>query len=335
VRAARAPAALVVAALFAAGCGVRIEAPPPDLPTPDAAEVARQGAAQRAEALAADAGAAAEGAGGDRAVLGRVADDARVHVEALGGVWTPPAWASPSPGTPSPRASSPAASSSTPSSPPPSAADVLAELSAAAAATCTDAVAVEPGDLATLLASICLAEAGASADLAAAAALPPPAAPAALATVGDADAPGLPDGLLGALGPAEGTAALGRALDAAGFALEVAGARSASGARDAVARLAEDHRIDARAVLQAAGLLGGAEDPRRAAYDLPDAAGGGEDPSAAVASVEEDVLAAWTSVLGELAGAARGQALTEMAAAAGRARAWGAAPAPLPGLESP
>jgi hypothetical protein len=324
-RAAAAVAALIVAVLTA-GCGVRLESPPPDLPSPDAAEAARQGAASRAQAVALLAEAAVPAADAEVAgALGRVAADARTHVEELGGVWAPPAWATATPGP------TPSGGAGTPSSTPPqgaSAADVVADLAASAEITCADALAAGPADLAALLASMCLAQTGAAQDLAAAARLAAPATPTALAPADDPGA--LPEALLHEVGAAPGAAALGRALDAAGFALEVTAARTPGTQRGELADLAEAHRIEGRAVLAAAGVLGGTDDPRRAAYDLPD--GMDTDPDAVVAVVEGDVLEAWTSIVGLVGGEARAGALAEMAAAADRARAGGGAPSPLPGL---
>lgn len=99
-----------------AGCGVRLDTPPPEPPTPDAAEQVRQEAALAAATLAATATAAAGGADGadgatgaadeagaadenpgaagaddaPAAALLEIADDARAQEAALGGVWV--AW---------------------------------------------------------------------------------------------------------------------------------------------------------------------------------------------------------------------------------------------------
>jgi hypothetical protein len=288
-----------VIVLALTGCGVRLDTPPPALPSPGADETARQGAAERATAVAALAQeAATDAAGADVAVLDRIASDARAHADALGGVWAPPDWATtagmPTP-TPSPTSgpgetAPPVAPTSTAQPAPadpsdrtgppaaPGAADVARALAASAERTCADAVAVEPADLASLLASICLAQRrGATA-------------------LGDA----VPD-LAGTPGAEERAAALAaadldalalsRALDAAGFALEVAAARSAGATRDDLVERAEDHRTTAELLLEAAGVLSTDEDPRRAAYDL-------EDGRAEPADVESGVLAAWSAAFG-------------------------------------
>lgn len=324
-------AAVGVAAVLA-GCGVRLESPPPDLPSPDAAETARQSAVERSLALAALGTAATAGAGGagdggtTAEALERVTTDAGAHAAALGGLWSPPGWATPSPtpGEPSPTALPPAGP-----------ADVLAALTAAADLACTDAAVVEPADLATLLASVCLAQDDAAAGLAAALGAAPPMPPAALAGRDTPPSPaGLPDDAAAALGAAPDAAGLGRSLDAAGFALEVAAARTdASGPRTTVADLAAAHRAAARDVLQAAGVLGTAEDPRRAAYDVErDGSGAPLGAGSVVPAVEGDLATSWVAALGDVPPGARDAVLAEAGRAWATARAWGAPAATFPGL---
>lgn len=319
----------VVALLGLAGCGVRLETPPPDLPSPDAAEVARQGAVERSESLAAGAAEAARSTA-DAAVaelLSRVSADGLAQAEELGGLWVPPAWATPTATPGATTTPGPAAATATPG-------DVLAALAAAAESACADAVAAGPGDLATLLASVCLSQDAAAADLSAALGSPPPASPTVLT---DRDAPptasGLPASLTTALAATDGATALGRSLDAAGFALEVAAARTPDGSRADVAALAARHRAQARDVLAAAGVLGTAADPRRAAYTLPVGADGALLGAAAVVpAVEDDLVAAWAATVTAVDGPARAAVVGEMGQAWTTARQWGARPVTFPGL---
>jgi hypothetical protein len=302
----------LLAAFAVAGCGVRIDGPPPPLPSPDRDESVRQHAAVLAEQIADAAGrlGAAEPAEDD---VDQVAAHARAHLDALGGVWRPPTWATTSPGAATPPGSV-ASSASTPDAAP--SRDEVADLvSAAAEASCDGALDVEAAELATLLASVCLAQRRAAGVLGA-----------------ELDALGEPDdepagaGLVadGFVGSAD-VASLARALDAAGFAHEVAAARTSGLRRAELARRAQAHRETAQLLLTAARTVGTPDDPRRAAYALSDRV---PDPG----EVETEVLAAWTAVLGTADAAGRGAVLVEMDTAARAAAEWGAPPDPFPGL---
>lgn len=301
-----------------AGCGLRLEAPPPELPSPDAAEVARQGAAARAEALADLASDTAAGLPDAvvAAALDRVADDAAAHAAALGGVWSPPTWAEPTPDD-----STPDAADVTPAIP--DAGTVLDAVLNGAVLTCADAVVSADPDLAVLLASICLAQEDAGRDLAAAIAVEtPPVRPAPTSDGGDSAAEALGD-----VGAALG---LARALDAAGYALEVAAARTTGADREVLAARAAGHRADAQALVAAAGALGTTNDPRRAAYDLD--AVRSSNAAALAAAVETDVLAAWAAAFGDAPLEARAAVLDEMATAHAAGQGWGAPSSAFPGL---
>lgn len=303
-------ALILATVLGVAGCGVRLDGPPPELPSPDAAESARQGAAERAEETAVIAG-AARGAGTESDELVRVEAQARAHLAALGDVWRPPAWATASEPGPTP--------SVEPGGPVPSAEEVAARLRLSAVATCRDAVALEPGDLVTLLASICLAQRGTAQQLGEE--VPE------LAGTSGSDA-ARAEALGAALGTSGDAVTLAGALDAAGFALEVAAARSSGDRRARLADRAHAHRDTARVLLEAAETIGSDDDPRRAAYSLE---GGPPDP----AEVETEVLAAWAAVVGSVPAAHRGVVLGEMATAAEAAAAWGAPTVAFPGLSDP
>ena len=306
---------VVATVLAVSGCGVRLDSPPPPLPTAGPAEAARQAAAQRSERLAALATSVLGGAGEGDAELERVAEQAAEHVVALGGVWVPPDWAEPTGAGEPAGPSEPTDPASAASPDPPTAADVARALLASAESTCGDAITVDPADLATLLASICLAQDRAATSL------------------GEAlgDPPGMPGpaereaALRAAVEAVPETSSLARSLDAAGCALEVEAARSTGPARTELADRARAHRATALLLLETAGTLGTAEDPRRAAYSLDEDA---SDPAA----VETEVLAAWTAVVGSVPAAVRGAALAEMVTAERAAHEWGAPATTFPGL---
>jgi hypothetical protein len=331
---------LLTLSLALGGCGVRLDTPPPPLPTADAAEAARQAAAVRAESIASLADDVAEPARED---LAELAANSRAHAAALGGIWAPPDWArTPAPsGTPTPSPTDAA---------PPTTTDVAQALADSARLTCADAVALdvaapgledesgpnrpaqpdsaqpgdeptEPapggaGDLVTLLASICLAQRQQTAEL------------------GEdlGDLPGRPEpserleAIAAALAESADAPALARTLDAAGYALEVVAARSVGPPRTTLAALAADHRALAHEVLDAAGVIGTTADPRRAAYSL-------EDPDALdPGAIEASVLAAWTSVVASAPPAQRAAVLAEMESTDRLARDWGAPASTFPGL---
>jgi hypothetical protein len=79
----------VVAATLLAGCGLRLETPPPAEPVPDTVEIVRRTAVSDALYVADQAEAAAEGLDGGRPnlteELGRVATESREQAEELGG----------------------------------------------------------------------------------------------------------------------------------------------------------------------------------------------------------------------------------------------------------
>lgn len=319
---ARSPVPAVALTVLLTGCGVRIDGPPPALPSPSPAETMRQAAAERAEELIALAEAAAPLAPADEEVLERVAGDSRDHLVALGGLWEPPEWA-----TPSPRASTGTIAEGSPTdgrSAGPSAgpvmepAEVVRALAEAADAACADATGAEPADLAAVLASICLAQRRSVAEL--------------RGSTPELPGAGQPEEereqvLFSALAGVPDAADLALALDSAGFALEVAAARAEPGTRSALAARAAWHREAAELLVQATGSVGTAADPRLAAYALGGAA-------VDTGEVEADVLSAWSAVVGDVRGDAREAVLLEMSRADDAARSWGAPHDPLPGLAS-
>ncbi|WP_448071641.1 hypothetical protein [Georgenia yuyongxinii] len=317
--------AVAAAAALLAGCGaVRLDTPPPRPASPDAAEVTRQDEAVRAATIEQTVSeVTADGA--VAAVLERVGAHAEAHTEVLGGVWSPwPEGAPKDVATPDVATAAPTAE--------PTAADVLALLTAGAAAAREAALTAGDDAAAAAMLAVSLSRSGDAADLAAATGAEAPASSA---------APLTPQALLerGADGPTV------LVLDSARFALETVAARS-----DGTARA---HAADRAAYLQGlvdAALAAGAPDTREGAYDLGvgepgrDAAGAGQgtdgeaaDPAlttqqAIAVAAEDRLLRHWTFSLG-LVGPDEREALIAAAEdAAAQVRDWGGRLPALPGV---
>ena len=276
----RAAAALALAAVAVTGCDVRLETPDPTAPEPGPVEVVRDGAAGRSADLAqAAAAAAATGAGDAAAVLTRVSAEAAAHLVALGGVYVAFPDATEAPAA-SPMAPAPA----------PDASQMVDTLLGAAAATRGDADAVTDGPLARLLASIATAQTLAVEDLAAALGAPER-APATPVTLPGAAPAGTPGSVLEAIVASQ---------DGLGYAWEVVAARSAEADREFAAARGAELRDRAAAWAQATGLAEPGLDPRRVAYDLPDAVTVVTGDAAADHAAATAALAALEAELAEL-----------------------------------
>ncbi|TDE88299.1 hypothetical protein EXU48_23735 [Occultella glacieicola] len=262
---------LVAAAVLLSGCGVRLDDPPPQVPSPGPGEILRQGAALEAadlQALAESAGADAgpDGAAGDLASdLAHIAADAATHLDDLGGVWTPPprptATTDDQPEPSDEPGDEPTGGDPTPSDPA-TAEDVLAALESSSA----DARAADPAadaDLATLLASISINRALWAAELRTDLGLPTGADGSADPAAADL---GIPASLPASAAP------VGRTLDALGYTQEIIAARAEGTARTGAAAAAITLREMAEDVAVATGVDGTDADPRAAAYavDLED-----------------------------------------------------------------
>lgn len=298
----------VVVVLFLAGCSVRWDTPPPQVPSGDAAETVRQDAAREAAELVALA-AAVTADDATTAVLAEVQAASQVHLDSLGGVWEP--W----PGA-GPDATAYPTERPSPSAPPgqATAGEVLDALTAGAAAA-REAARATPGELGQLLGSVAISRTFAAVDLAAALGEPVPDLPAAP----------LPT-------PAENLdAATVQVLDAARYAFEVVAAQSSGPQRESAVE-----RAGELGVLAATPVAG--EDLREVAYDVTDAlssAPQGSTPQRHLAAQAElDVMTALLALLGST-GAPLPSADDLLAAAtyaAGQARSWDATLPALPGL---
>lgn len=274
--------ALTVLVLVLTGCSVRLDAPPPPIPTPDAHEQLRSELATTTEQLIAAAQAGdTEGAAATEQLA--LAEASQAHLEALGGLWTPP----PRPEDPNP--TTPAASAGSQ--------DLMAALTGATEQV-REALA-DPdwdADAATLLASIVLYREGALARLAEATGSPPPAAPEPT------------DELPAELG-AE-SAPLCRTLDALGYAYEVQAARSSGDQRDQARAAGEANRALAESIAVLAGYDGTNTDPRSVSYAV------GQDLEESIAAWQADLMPAWLALIGPAAPADRPVLLARARAAA-------------------
>ncbi|WP_152192891.1 ferritin family protein [Georgenia satyanarayanai] len=297
----RALAAALLAALTLTGCGLRLETPPPEVPTADAVEQARQDAAVVAAQLRAAAGAATTG-GEAGEVLAAVRAAAAEHHAALGGVWEPWPGAGPEataypdgPATPAP----------TPAATPEQVLDLLEEGAAAARADALD----HDGELGRLLAAVAISRTWLAVDLARALSVEAERLPAAPQP---APAPGTID------------PQTSRAVDAARYAFEVVAARSSGAQREAAVTRAEQLGL-------VAGAVAPEEDEREVAYDVGDIAGTATPERALAGAAELDVVAAYVALLGTAA-EDRETVLDAATYAAGQARSWDTALPALPGL---
>lgn len=339
--------------VLAAGCGVRLDTPPPAEPSPDTVELLRSGAVDDALAVAAlvadvtprvtDPAALA--------VLGEAATFAEQHVDALGGVYdsgleepTEPeddvageaGTDAPGAGTAAPgtdgttsdpgstgtsTGTSTEASTDTAGTPAPGTAttdDVVTALVGAAERTGAAADASPDARLARLLASVAASEHVSAQRLAA--------ATGSTTAAGLADPP-LVDEAPGGVGAAD-LATLVEAEDAAGYGYEVRAAQSEGDVRTAAVARAAQHRARAQGWALAAGTDGTPQDPRRVAYALPD----GTDASALARQVESGLAQTYASLVAAAAPTSRAEAVALLADAWASAVAWGEAPVAFPGL---
>lgn len=352
-RAGRLLAAVTVLAtgVLAAGCGVRLDTPPPTEPSPDTVEVLRSGAVDDALAVAAlvadvtprvtDPAALA--------VLGEAAAFADRHVDALGGVYDsglehpaePESGArsgatetgTPGAGTTTPgtdgTASDPgaagtgtdAAGTDPAGTPAPGTAttdDVVTALVGAAERTGAAADASPDARLARLLASVAASEHVSAQRLAAATGSTVAAGP---------DEPPPVDEAPGGVGAAD-LATLVESEDAAGYGYEVRAAQSEGDVRTAAVARAAQHRARAQGWALAAGTDGTPQDPRRVAYALPD----DTDPAAFARHVESGLARTYASLVAAAAPTSRAEAVALLADAWASAVAWGEPPVAFPGL---
>ncbi|MBO9553770.1 DUF4439 domain-containing protein [Cellulomonas sp.] len=306
---------VVLASAALAGCGVRLETPPPAEPSPDAVEQVRARTVDDALQLEADATALLAAAPPEavQAVLTDVVTFSTAHAEQLGGEYVS--------GLPTPTPTS------TPSAPPaPTLETLLADLATAEQAAAADADAVTDGDLARLVASVSVARSELAARLSAATALPVPqeqaddSAPAPTPTTG-ADGPTVAD-----------LDALALVHDQAGFGLEVVAAKLSGDQRSAAQSSAAQHRSESDDWARASGSAGTAQDPRRAAYTLPT---GMDDPAVAqgtARSLESSVADTYATVVARVPAGMRAPYVDGLRRATVAARAWGATPVAFPGL---
>ncbi len=303
-----------LALLTVAGCGLRLETPPPTEPVPDAQETLRRDAVDGALAvgeLAAAAGATSSGL--DETAVATLAETgtfADLHVVQLGGVYDsglPEPTASPTDERTAPSAASPA--------------EVLDALAASSTSMREGIDQTDDGPFARLLTSIVSSQDASARQIAATTGTPLP------------ESLALPSGLLVPETTPSGLTATDLATiieaeDAAGYAFEVRAALADGDVRTAALDRAVLHRARAEAWAQVAGTAGGAQDPRRVAYSVP-----ADVPTAELAVQLESSLAESYAALTAAAGTGTRLPLADLSTEASLAAvAWGAPLGAFPGL---
>ena len=260
-----------LATLSLAGCGdVRLETQAPPAAAPDAAEQHRQELALSTRQLAADAEHATTTADPDVAeLLGLIAADAQVQLDALGGVWEP------------------AGRHLAAGVPRGDAGDVLAQLSTTATVLREDAVEAG-GDVAPLLAGISVSR-SLRADQ--------------LGALLGADPATLEPALPMSLDPST-SVDLVRTVDAIGQAWEISAARASGDAQRADAERGERWRGDAQELATLAGVADTGDDPRDISYDLDIS-----DLPGTIAGLRGELMACWLAQVPSTDGEDRGSVI--------------------------
>jgi hypothetical protein len=319
-RALRCAIAVIARALALAGCGLRLQTPPPTAPSPDAREVVRGRSVDDALALTRSARLATTSNLAVVDVLTRVADFSDQHAAELGGVYDSGL------ATPTAHGATPAAG------PTPAATDpgqVLALLAATTRTAGDDADTVSDGELARLLASIAASRARLADELAAALGVTVPAV-AAPTPHPTASASGSASGSAGVRASTQ--AAVVAAEDQAGYGFEVIAAKLADPHRSAARTAAAEHRARAEHWAQVWGIDGTGSDPRRASYALPT---GLDDPATTLAraqSLDAALITVYASAVADAGPGARTDLIAALVAADSEAATWGAPPTAFPGL---
>ncbi|CAM3593452.1 DUF4439 domain-containing protein [Isoptericola cucumis] len=355
--------ALLLAAGLTAGCGVRLEAPPPAEPVPDALEVVRRTAVSDALLVADRAELALESVpvAQERMIteLSRVAADSRTQATELGGVYDS-GLAVDDPSV------SPAGSPSQEIAEVP---DVVQALVDAAARSRTAAGSTTDGPMARLLASVGAAQtvsAGRLADLADVAGPEPvdaqvpeptgegraaePGSPSGSGTptpeqsedapTQDAPSEGAdgespdPDGQEDGVVPegltAKELSSLVVTEDSAGYAMRLRAAIADGSLRDRLLARTRAHGDRARGWAEVAGTQDTAQDPRRAAYAVPRVAE--ENDKALVRTLEDGLATDYATLVARTAPGTRMVLVDLLVDSAVALDDWGAEPAPFPGL---
>ncbi|KGM14165.1 DUF4439 domain-containing protein [Cellulomonas bogoriensis] len=287
-------------ALVLAGCGVRLETPPPAPLVPDDAEVVRQRTTADALALAVLAEHVDTGDDTALADAARAAASAsRLHLEALGGIYDPGTEPYDVDG-----ADEPEDSTTTPPAVPRPPQDLQTLLARAAQTALDDADAVPDGPLARLVASVAVSRAlhlesmtrAMGPDQDTSPAPPRPGRQDAGTDAGEDDGSDRP--------PPGVSAADLRSLvlseDAAGYAWEVVAARAGGDPRTAAAARAAEHRTRADHWARLGGVAKTQADPRRNLYSLPEEIvrpEQDEDLTTALAEVEAALTRAYATLV--------------------------------------
>jgi len=305
-------AAMAVTILLG-GCDLRRETPPPAPRSPDAVELARQGAAVDSRDLSELVKASLPAAAADlRPALTTIGAHASAQLAQLGGVYVDPA----APPTSTGASATPSATrTSTPTAVAPAA--LVARLDQSYATTRGAALDATDGTLARLLASLSADRIIQAQELARFASLPlPPLTTSAVPST-------LPSGLA-----TSAAVDLVAAEDEAGYAWEVSAALRTGTERDAARARAAIHRARAQAWAETAKIAATAPDPRRVAYTIDRAAAATHLP----ADVETALAARYAALVATIGVANRAVMVDLLADCAATARLWDAPQTAFPGL---
>jgi hypothetical protein len=335
-RALRLAVAVVAATLVLAGCGLRLETPPPMAPSPDAREVARSRSVDDAREVARSArGAMTTSNAAVAEVLTRVAAFSDEHAAELGGVYDSGL------ATPAPHEATTAA---TPTSGAADPHQVLALLATTALTASSDAATVTDGELARLLASIAAARARLAGQLAGALGVPVPTPTPTVAGVAATVAPTPDHATASASSSPQPTtsptaevrastrAGVVSAEDQAGYGFEVIAAKLGDQYRSAAVAAAAQHRARAGRWAQVWGIDGTASDPRRASYALPAGLDAQATALALAQRFEVSLTTVYASAVADAGPGRRGDLIAALLTADSDAATWGVPATAFPGL---
>lgn len=319
---------MLVAVALLAACSIRLETPPQVEPSPGAVEQVRARTLDGATELAQAARSALTTSPSKAvaAVLTDVADFSDQHAAQLGPVYDSGLTPSPTSTTAAPE-SDPAA--------------VLAELADSTRTALADADAVDDAGLARLVASIATARDQLTRRLAKATdvkvpdlavVVQPTPAPTLTGSPAPEPTPSPEQTRAADATSPDDLAALVLAHDQAGYAYEVIAAQQSGDVRTKARTSAAAHRDEAQRWAVAAGTAQTADDPRRAAYALPDGLATLKTARRLAVSLETAVAEADATLVARTPAGERQPFVDGLRTATAAARSWGGAAVAFPGL---
>lgn len=301
-----------LAVLALAACGVRIDTPPPSEPSPDTHEILRSTVVSDALEVERLALSASEGTDTAKivAALEQTANFARAHAEQLGGTYD--SGLPDAPQTPQ--------STASPDQAPARVGDVVEALAGASVRARGAADTTIDGPLARLMSSISASEILSAENLGSLinTELPETVVPELVEMPAE-----LPGGI-----PAADLTTVVEAEDAAGYVYEVQAAQSSNSVRSRSLARSEVHRDRSTEWARLLEIDATAQDPRRIAYDMPDA----PDPAARGELLENNLADAYASLVGTARPSGRTELVDLLADSARTTVAWGGPLTAFPGM---